>query len=398
MNSGSANTLLLNKAAEFHSVMSTFGLEFLKNITSSTLPGKHPLRVALETSLCRKNDAWLSYFDHCLQVAMPMLETVVNKKTEILGELRDADKFHEAFVEIEWIAKLADKKFEMKMAPLHPEEGPDLKVKADDTEICIEITSLNLSELEQKRENMWTELRTRIGNTKSRRYVSITTNADFCEKDVSPLVHAVQNKMSALERKDDHNPTTLYYFSENDIREWYGFDGLTLPSDVQTNWRKYPLYIEGARAKSKVTIRFISENKLKTFVGTGGTGFSGLQGRIEKAVLDKIRQLKPCPADAPKIVVLDLSRTFADQTVIGWGIYGQDEYQLLVDTRTGRSISERVVRLDNGAFSITETISAVIIPRKIEDATGVHLTGDVLLNPKARRPIPVELLQQIATL
>jgi hypothetical protein len=121
------------------------------------------------------------------------------------------------------------------------------------------------------------------------------------------------------------------------------------------------------------------------------------QGRIKKAVLDKTRQLKPCPADAPKIVVLDLSRTSADQTVIEWGIYGQDAYEFLVDTRTGGTISERGVRLNNGAFSMTETISAVIIPRKIEDATGVHLTGDVLLNPKARRPIPRELLQRIAT-
>jgi hypothetical protein len=398
VNSGSTNTLLLNKAAEFHNIMSTFGLEFLKNIISSRLPRKHPLCVALETSLYRKNDAWLSYLDHCLQVAMPMLETVVNKKTETLGELGDADKFHEAFVEIEWIAKLADKKFEMKITPLHPEIGPDLKVKADDTEIYIEIESLNLSGLEQKRENMWTELETRIGNTKSRRYVSITTNADFCEKDVSPLVHAVQNKISELERKDDHSPTTLYYFSENDIREWYGFDGLTYPSDVQTDWRKYPLYTEQARAKSKVTILFISESMLRTTVGTGGTDFSNLQGRIKEAVLGKIRQLKPCPADAPKIVVLDLSRTSADQTVIGWGIYGQDAYRLLVDTRTGRTISERGVRLDNGAFSITETISAVIIPRRIENATGVHLTGDVLLNPKAGRPIPPELLQQITML
>lgn len=398
MNPEDTNTALLDKVKQFSNIMATFGQEYIKSIVNSKQPENHALYIALLNSLTTKNDAWLNYLDRCLEIAIPLLESVGNKKAEIIGSLRDVDKFYEAFVEVEWIAKLADKKLEMRIAPFHPEEGPDIKVKVGNTEIYIEITALDISQSEQKKENMWTELQTRIKKIKSRRYVIITTNAGFSYNDVSPLVDAVKSKISELERKNDYNPTTLYYFSQNDIREWYDFDGQTSPADLQTNWQKYPLHIEGSKAKAKIVILFYHAKESNTIVGTGGAAFSELHERIKEAVLKKIRQLKKTPINIPKIVILDLSRTFADQILIGWGIYGQDAYEWLVDKRTGEMISGRNVRLNNGAFSITETVSAVIVPRRIKDNSGVHLIGDILLNPKARNPISVELLEQIASL
>jgi hypothetical protein len=391
------NTALTDKAKQFPRIVSIFGPEFLKPIVNSVSPKKHAVYWWLRTSVDRNNDVWLGYLDHCLDIAIPILEDkwLVDKKSEIVGQLKDTDKFYEAFAEIEWIAKLADKNLDLAITPFYPKEGPDLGVKVGGSEIYIEITSLNLSQLEQKNENMWLELQTRINKIVSHRHVSITTKGDFSPRDVSPLVAAIKNKISELEGKDDRNPTSIFYFSKDDIREWYGFDGLNYPADVQINWKKYPLYLEEVRAKASVSIRFLSEKKLNTFVGTGGVLSSGMHDRIKKAVLKKIRQLKVGPADAPKIVVLDLSRTYADEILVGWGIQGQDAYEWLVDKRTGKTVSGRDIRLNNGAFSMTKSISAVIIPRKIEDATGIHLIGDAILNPEATTPISAELLTQI---
>jgi hypothetical protein len=117
--------------------------------------------------------------------------------------------------------------------------------------------------------------------------------------------------------------------------------------------------------------------------------------RIKEAVLKKIRQLKVTPVNAPKIVILDLYRTHADAITVGWGLQGQDAYQWLVDKRTGETVASGNVRLNNGAFSITKTVSAVVIPRRIESESGTCLVGDVVLNPNAAIPIRHEILKSI---
>lgn len=391
------NTALFDKAKQFSKIVTVFGPDFIRQVIASNAPKKHALYLWLRSALDEKNDTWLHYLDRCLSVAMPLLEGPEhsNKKSDIVSQLKDTDKFYEAFAEIEWMAKLADKKLDMAIAPHYPHEGPDLKVKVDGSDVYAEITSLNLSKPEQKNENIWLELSTRISKIQSRRHVSIETTGRFLPTDVSPFVSIVKKKISELERKDDRNPTSLYYFSKDDVQEWYGFDGLNYPEDVQINFQKYPLYLNERNAKATAVIYFMSQNTRNTSVGTGGAAFSGIHERIKKAVLKKRRQLKAAPADAPKIVILDLYRTYADGITVEWGLQGQDAYQWLVDKRTGETVAGGDVRLNNGAFSITKTISAVVIPRKTEDASGIRLLGDVILNPNARIRIPDELLKLI---
>jgi hypothetical protein len=328
---------------------------------------------------------------------MPLLEGPEhsNKRSEIVNQLKDTDKFYEAFAEVEWIAKLTAKNLHIVIVPFYPKEGPDLKIAVDGSDVYAEITSLNLSRSEKRSENIWLELQTRLNKIVSHRHVSITTKGDFSSEDLSPLVAAIRKKISELERKDDRHPTSIYYFSKDDIQEWYGFDGLNYPEDVQTNFQNYPLYLKEMNAKAKVTIYFLYPNAVNTSVGLGGATFSDMHVRIKEAVLKKIRQLKVTPVNAPKIVILDLYRTYADETTVGWGLQGQDAYQWSVNKRTGETVASGDVRLNNGAFSITKTVSAVVIPRRTEDASGIHLVGDVILNPNARTPISTELLKPI---
>lgn len=388
---------LFNKAKQFRKITGIFGSGFLNQVIASTGPKKHALYLWLQAGLDKKNDAWLGYLDHCLSVAIPLLEgpELSNKKNEIVNQLKDTDKFFEAFAEIEWIAKLASKNLNIAITPFCPKEGPDLKVTVDGSDVYAEITSLNLSRSERRNENIWLELQTRINKIVSHRHVSIITEGSFSPADLSPLVGAIRKKISELERKDDHNPTSLYYFAKNDIQEWYGFDGLNYPEDIQINFQKYPLYLREMNARAKVSIYYRFPDRVNTFVGTGGTAFSDIHVRIKEAVLKKIRQLKVTPANAPKMVILDLYRTHADEITVGWGLQGQDAYQWLVDKRTGETVASGDVRLNNGAFSITKTVSAVVIPRRTEDKSGIRLVGDVILNPNARIPISSELLRPI---
>jgi len=359
------------------------GVEWFKKMINSSRPRKHPLYWLLTRDI-PYTAAVLQNLTDNLKIALQVIEKGPkreDKEKRLRGKLKNTPEFYDVLPEIEWAAYLKNAGFPVSIEPTYPEKGPDLKVKIDGRNIYFEIKSPNRSE-----EKYCDEITDRIRKIQSRFFVDITLRDDFSDDDLFEVIKRIQIKINVFERENICQPVSVYYFSSSDFREWYGYDGLNPPHDVYSNFRKYPLFWEGHKAKAKITFHPLKDYSGDTIVGIGGPAkFGDDAKRIKKSLRGTLEQL---PMNAPAVVIIDVTLSYADDISVEDAIYGSSIYTTLVNTQTGEIADEYWNRKRNGIFhSITRISAVVMYKRKVSDDGFIEFERKVYRNPMAKNPL-----------
>ena len=384
-------TTILKRLDQYQCLKDFLGVGWFKEVINSSRPRKHPLYWLLTRDIPYTSAVLHNLTDN-LEIALQVIEKDPKwevKEKRLCGKLKNTPEFYDVLPEIEWVAYLKNAGFPASIEPTYPEKGPDLKVKIDGRNIYFEIKSPNRSE-----ENYSDEITDRIRKIRSRFFVSISLHDDFSDEDLFLVIKLIQKKINEFERENICQPVSVYYFSSSDIREWYGYDGLNPPHDVYSNLMKYPLFWEGHKAKAKVTFHPLKDYSGDTIVGIGGPAkFVDNATWIRKHLSKTLRQL---PTNAPAVVIIDVTFSYADDICIEDAIYGNSIYTTLLNTQTGEIADEYWNRERNGIFQSSTRISAVVMyKRKVSNDGFIEFERKIYRNPMAKNPLDKDQICKI---
>lgn len=389
-------TTILERLDQYKCLKDFLGVEWFKKMINSSRPRKHPLYWLLTREI-PYTSAVLHNLTDTLEIALQVIEKDPKreeKEKRLCGKLKNTTEFYHALPEIEWAAYLEDAGFPVSIEPTFPEKGPDLKVKIDGINIYFEIKCLNLSAEDRKEENYFIEIMDRIKEIQSRFFVSISLRDNFSDEDLIPVIRLIEKKINGFERKNIYQPVSVYYFSPSDIREWCGHDELNPPHDVYSNPMKYPLFWERHKAKVLITFYPIEDYFGATIVGIGGCAEDvDDTKRVRKSVGRALEQL---PTNAPAVVVIDVTISYADNISVEDAIYGSSIYTIRINTQTGETADGYWNRKRNGIFqSITRMSAIVMYKRKISDDGSIEFERKIYGNPMAKNPLDKDQIIKI---
>lgn len=382
---------MLERLDQYPCLKDFLGITWFEEMINSSRPRKHPFHWLLTRDI-QYTSAVLHSLNHNLEMALQVIEKdpkKEEKKRRLCGKLTNISEFYDVLPELEWAAHLKNTGFLVSIEPTFPESGPDLKVKINGADIYFEIKSSNRSE-----EKYYDEITDRIRKVRSRFHVSILLRDVFSDEDLFPVIKLIQKKINEFERKNICQPVSVYYFSSSDIREWYGYDGSNPPYDVHSNSMKYPLFWEGHKAKATVTFYPLKDYFDDTIVGIGGHAkFVDDAERIKKSLR---RTLKQLPTNAPAVVIIDVTFSYADDICVEDAIYGSSIYTTLVNTQTGKIADEYWNRKRNGIFQSITRISAVVVyKRKVSNEGFIEFERKIYRNPMAKNPLDKDKISKI---
>lgn len=350
---------------------------------------KHPIKTLLkqDKSLIELS---ISELDKEITTCLKILDrdsNKINKMRNISGKLMDSDGFLNYLPEFEWIDYLSSLSKRVLIEPKYPMKGHDIEIDLG-RKVAIEILSFLDPEHERRREMFTDEFLKTLRFIPSSFHVMINIKNEVSMNDVYFLKKIIKRKLIEFDKADVNEPSTFYYFSKNDIREWKNYNGLDLPDDINQNYEKYPLYLEGHTAKIEFILINTGEKHPFTFVGVGGNvTISKDDERLKEAIKDKIKQL---PNDIPSVVIVNVLSPFLDSFSIQNAIFGQFQTNLLIENISGKIVREYNSRTANGIFNQSSRISSVVIYKKILDRNGIKFLRDVYRNPQAKNPISDE--------
>lgn len=363
---------------------------------NSSKPGKHPLYWLLTRDIPYTSAVLHNLTDN-LEIVLQVIEKDPKreeKEKRLCGKLKNTTEFYDVLPEIEWAAYLKKRGFPVSIEPTFPKKGPDLNAKINGEDIYFEIKSQNLSEDDRKEENYFIEIMDRIRKVHSRFFVSISLHDSFSDEDIIPVTKLIKRKINESERKNIYQPVSVYYFSQSDIREWSGYDELNPPHDVYSNPMKYPLFWERHKAKVIITFYPLDDYFGATIVGIGG-GAEDVDDtkRVRKSISRKLEQL---PTNAPAVVVIDVTFSYADNISVEDAIYGSSIYTIRINTQTGETADGYWNRKRNGIFqSITRMSAVVMYKRKISDDGYIEFERKIYENPMAKNPLDKDQISKI---
>lgn len=387
---------MLERLDQYPCLKDFLGITWFEEMINNSRPRKHPFHWLLTRDI-QYTSAVLHSLNHDLEIALQVIENdskKEEKKKRLRGKLKNISEFYDVLPEIEWAAHLKNAGFSISIEPTFPEEGADLKAEIDGEDIYFEIKSLHLSKEDRKKENYCDEITDRIRKIQSRFYVSISLHDSFFDEDLFPVIELIDGKINEFGRKNICQPVSVYYFSSSDIREWHGYDGLNPPQDVQSNPMEYPLFWEGHKAKAKVIFCPLNDYFGATIVGIGGPAkFGDDTNRVRKSIGRKLKQL---PTNAPAIVVIDVTFSYADNISVEDAIYGSSIYTTLANTQTGEIADEYWNRERNGIFQSIMRISAVVMyKRKVSNDGFIEFERKIYRNPIAKNPLDKNQISKI---
>ncbi len=355
----------INNVNNYPTLASFLGIDWIRKIISVDQPKFHPLRynLVVDDASCQ---VALKSLNKNLDIVLTALKqsNSDDKINNLRGNLKDMEKFPETVLEIEWFAKWISEGLPVIIEPNYPKSGPDAKVTVNGTDVYCEITMVNLSEAESKAVDIRGEVIHRVRKIKSGYLVRIGLTSELAHSDVNPMVELITKKLDEL-AKQGTDETTITYVSES---------------------------------KTKASIYFKKKfNPVATIVAFHWSGRgSELNHRIEDTILGKVKQLKKAPQGSSKIVILDLSRHLAADIYADWAMLGQEETKMYFDKVTGEFVGMEGVRA-GGAFSVTNTVSAVITTQRIFNDKDWKLTGICCINPNADIPISEDILRTLTS-
>lgn len=330
----------------------------------------------------------LNKFNDELKVVLQILEN--DPKREVKQKsLEDKlkNKFYDTLPEIEWAAYFGNKNLPVIIEPCFRDKRPDLKVKVKDRWINFEITRRWLPKEEQELDRYSKEIKSRIEKIKSHFSIIIDFNESFSKEDLFPLIKTIKKRIADFEEKRILKPATTYYFSPDNSKDWYDFDGINDPDDLYTNPEKYPLFDTMHTAKAE--IMFLPKDNLDyTSVDCLGPARIGF-GDIDK-IKSKLhkKQNKQLPRNEPNVIILHNALT----VYIEDALYGKLQVTTLKNSKTGEIIEKYLNRDNSGLFQSSTRVSAVVFVGYDRDH---EFKRKVFLNPKAKNPLCEEEIKII---
>jgi hypothetical protein len=332
----------------------------------------------------------LSKLNDELKVVLQIIENDPKREVKQEGlKNKLKSKFYDTLPEIEWAAHLGNKNLPVTIEPCFPNGGPDLKVMVKDRWINFEITRRWLSKEKQEYEMYFKEINGRIEKIKSHFSIIIDFNESFSKEDLFPLIKTIKKRIGDFEKKRILKPVTTYYFSPDNSKDWYNFDGINKPEDLYTNPKKYPLsdVIHAAKAEIMFRPRDYLDN---TYVICGVPG----PARLDFGDTDKIKsklhkkQNRQLPKNEPNVVILHNAEIF---DIVG-ALYGKLQITTVSNRITGEIIADYLNRDNSGLFQSSTRISALLSVSCDEDP---EFKRKVFLNPKAKNPLREEEIKII---
>lgn len=363
-----------------------FDDKWLNENISDDLERSHPLSILLKMDL-EYAKAFLNDLDKITSTTFSLLKKDSQgevKISRILGRLKSNENFNRCLPELDWIGHFHDKSIEIAYEPTLPLEGHDIEANIG-RQIAFEILSIEDSDDDKRNSFKNHELIKFVRKIPSSYHAMISFKPEIPLGDIYSARKLIARKISEFERGSIKAPSTFYYFSKDDVREWKGFDGINVPEDLYPNFEKYPLYIEGDKALLHFTLIFTGEQRPYTYVGVSGpASFRNDDKRIKEILGDKISQL---PKTMPSIIIANLESPFADTFTILNSIFGDFTINLVVEKESGKPVYETEYRVSNGLFSLSKRISAVVFYKK---AYQTGISSIVYRNPNASNPITKE--------
>jgi len=360
-----------------------FDEKWLEDNIFNDLERSHPLSILLKMDL-EYAKAFLYDLDKTTAVTLSLLKNDTKgeeKIFRILGRLRSNENFNRCLPELDWIGHFHDKSIEIIYEPTLLSKGHDIEANIG-RPIAFEILSIEDSDDDKKNSFKNYELIKFVRKIPSSYHAMISFKPEIPLEDIYSARKLIARKISEFERGSIKIPSTFYYFSKDDVREWNGFDGINVPKDLYPNFEKYPLYIEGDKALLHFTLIFTGEHRPYTYVGVSGpASFRKDDERIKEILGDKISQL---PKTIPSIIIANLESPFADTFTILNSIFGDFTINLVVDKKTGKSVYETEYRVSNGLFNLSTRISGVVFYKKNYPS---GISSIVYRNPNALNPI-----------
>ena len=322
----------------------------------------------------------LSKLNDELEVVLQIIEKDPkreDKRKSLEGKLKNT--FYDTLPEIEWAAYFSNKNLSVIIEPYFPDRGPDLRVKVKDRWINFEITRRGLSKEKRESDMYFKEINSRIEKIKSRFSIIVYFNESFSKDDLFPLIKTIKKRIADFEKKRISKPVTTYYFSPDNSKDWYDFDGINEPEDLHTNPKKYPLFDIRHNAKAKIMFRS-KDNFDYTSAICGGPA------RISFGDIDKIKGklhkklYKQLPKNEPNVVILHNAWIFD----VVCALSGKLQVTTLYNSKTGEIIDEYLNRDNSGVFQSSTRVSAVLFVGYDEDH---EFKKKIFLNPKAKNPL-----------
>jgi hypothetical protein len=286
----------------------------------------------------------LSKLNDELEVVLQIIEKDPkreDKRKSLEGKLKNT--FYDTLPEIEWAAYFGNKNLPVIIEPCFPDKGPDLKVMVKDRWINFEITRRRY--LSKEKQEDVKEINGRIGKIKSRFSIIVDFNESFSKEDRFPLIKTIKKRIADFEEKMILKPVTTYYFTPDNSKDWYDFDGINDPDDLYTNPEKYPLFDTMHTAKAE--IMFLPKDNLDyTSVDCLGPARIGF-GDIDK-IKSKLhkKQNKQLPKNEPNVIILHNALT----VYIEDALYGKLQVTTLKNSKTGEIIEKYLNRDNSGLF------------------------------------------------
>ena len=387
---------ILKRLDQYQCLKNFLGVGWFKEMINSSRPRKHPLYWLLTRDIPHTSAVLHNLTDN-LEIVLQVIEKYPKreeKEKRLCGKLKNTTEFYDVLPEIEWAAYLKKRGFPVSIEPTFPKKGPDLKAEINGEDIYFEIKSQNLSEDDRKEENYFIEIMDRIKEIQSRFFVSTSLRDNFSDEDLIPVIRLIKKKINGFERKNIYQPVSVYYFSPSDIREWSGYDELNPPHDVYSNPMKYPLFWERHKAKVIITFYPLDDYFGATIVGIGG-GAEDVDDtkRVRKSISRKLEQL---PTNAPAVVVINVTFSYADDISVEDAIYGSSIYTIRLNTQTGETADGYWNRKRNGIFQSIRRISAVVMyKQKVSNEGFIEFERKIYRNPMAKNPLDKDQISKI---
>jgi len=330
----------------------------------------------------------LSKLNDELEVVLQIIEKDPkreDKRKSLEGKLKNS--FYDTLPEIEWAVYFGNKNLPVTIEPCFPNRGPDLKVMVKDRWINFEITRRWLSKEKQEYEMYFKEINGRIEKIKSRFSIIVDFNESFSKEDLFPLIKTIKKRIADFEKKRILKPVTTYYFSPDNSKDWYDFDGIVNPDDLYTNPEKYPLFDTMHTAKAEIMFhpRDDLDYTSADSVGPARIGFGDIDKIKSKPHKKQNRQL---PKNEQNVVILHDAAIF----YIEDALHGKLQVTTLKNNKTGEIIDKYLNRDNSGLFQSSTRVSAVVFVGYGEDH---EFKRKVFPNPKAKNPLREEEIKII---
>lgn len=308
-----------------------------------------------------------------------------DKRKSLEGKLKNT--FYDTLPEIEWAVYFGNKNLPVTIEPCFPNRGPDLRVNVKDRWINFEITRRWLSKEKRESDMYFKEINSRIEKIKSRFSIIIDFNESFSKEDLFSLIKTIKKRIADFERKRILKPVTTYYFSPENSKDWYDFNGINDPDDLYANPEKYPLFdiLHTAKAEIMFHPRDNLDYTSVDCVGPARIGFGDIDKIKSKLHKKQTRQL---PKNEPNVVILHDAPIF----YIEDALYGKLQVTTLKNSKTGEIIDKYLNRDNSGLFQSSTGVSAVLFVGYDRDH---NFKRKVFPNPKAKNPLCEEEIKII---